>query len=104
MALRCAGRTADAAAAFRMLPLRDIDPRIPTSMAMVVFGTELALHLHQAVLQLLCEPSERSRLGGNVAQELVRTECAHGSIDERKGPQTLRMHQRCAVVGGGLVS
>ncbi|GAB3051202.1 AAA family ATPase [Intrasporangium mesophilum] len=46
MALWSAGRRDEAAVAFRALPLRDIDPRVPTSLAMALYGTELALHLN----------------------------------------------------------
>jgi ATP/maltotriose-dependent transcriptional regulator MalT len=102
MALWSAGHTTEAAAAFRALPLRDIDPRIPTSMAMVVFGTELALHLHDteacAVLADVLRPIHRAvptighgsvlwygataRILGRLMLELGSTEDAIRLLDE----------------------
>ena len=73
MTLWCAGRKEEAAVAFRALPLRYIDPRVPTSMALTVFGTELALQLHD-------------RSGCEVLADLLR-----------------RVHQVAPTVGNGSV-
>lgn len=95
MALWCAGRKEEAAVAFRSLPLRHIDPRVPTSMALTLFGSELALHLHdrsgcEVLVDLLRRVYQAAPTVGNgsvlwygsTARTLGRLLLALGSADD----------------------
>jgi DNA-binding CsgD family transcriptional regulator len=94
MALWCAGRRDEAAAALKALPLQSIDLRVPTSLAMALYGTELALHLNdadacQALADLFRPIHATSRaIGagtvlwyGSTARTLGRLQLALGSTD-----------------------
>jgi DNA-binding CsgD family transcriptional regulator len=95
MALWCAGRRDEAAVAFRALPLRSIDPRVPTSLALALYGVELALHLNDLDgCQVMADLFRRFHAAsptigsgtvvwyGSTARSLGRLLLALGSTDE----------------------